>query len=65
MEDKYLVLPGNEYGIDLLDIIDLTFLSLEKAEELYESNLEEYFCAGMWKVESDKLTLIKADNNFN
>ncbi len=64
MEDKYLVLMGNEYGVDLLDMIELEFVSLLLAEELYEAYLEEYDCAGMWKVESDKLKFIKAENNF-
>ena len=64
MEDVFLVLTGNEFGLDLGNATDLKFRKTKEAEELYESYLEEYGCAGMWKIGDDGLVFIKSEANF-
>ena len=65
MNEKFLVLTGNEFGLDLGNMTDLKFRNADDAEDLYKSYLEEYDCAGMWKVELDQLILVKSEDLFN
>lgn len=60
----YLVLTGNEYGVDILNNTDLKFISIEDAETRFQEYVEEYGCAAMFKVEEDGLKLIKDECNF-
>ena len=61
---KYLVVTGDEYGLDLGNLIDLSFNELDKAEEIYNNCLEEYNCAAMYKVNNDGLEIVKMESNF-
>jgi hypothetical protein len=63
MEDKYLVFSGTEFGLWLADH-DLEYVNLEKAEEKFKEYLESNGCAGMWKVEDDKLVEVKMEDTF-
>lgn len=40
--DKYIVLVGNEYGVDVLDNVSLNFVSKVEAYALYEEYVLEY-----------------------
>ena len=63
--EKYLVLTGNEYGFDLLNMVDLNFIEDElEANETYDSYLEEYGCAAMFLVKQSGLKVIKSEHNF-
>ena len=64
----YLVLSGNEFGIDLMAFdygeTILFILDFEDAKGKYRKYLEEYGCAAMYKMEPTKMTLVKQDSNF-
>jgi len=62
--EKYLILIGNEYGYDILNMVDLNFLDKESVESTYSDYLEEYGSAAMFLVTETKLELIKEENNF-
>ena len=61
MGNKYLVLTGNEFG---LDMSDTKFLNTSEAEDKYNEYIEEYGCASMYQVLGNKLELIKQENDF-
>jgi hypothetical protein len=63
--EKYLILIGDEYGYDILNMVDLNFLDKEAAESTYRVYLKEYGSASMFLVTETKLELIKEENNFN
>lgn len=50
MDNRYLVLTGNEYGVNILDNINLEFKNLQESEELYDEYIEEYNCAVMFEL---------------
>lgn len=60
----YLVITGNEYGYDLNNMTDLTFLPKDKAEEAYDKYLEESGCAAMYEVLPTGLKLVKQEAEF-
>jgi hypothetical protein len=64
----YLVLSGNEFGIDLMAFdygqTILFIPELEDAEGKYKKYLEEYGCVAMYKMLSNKMELIKQESNF-
>lgn len=64
----YLVLSGNEFGIELMAFdygeTILFIPEFEDAVKKYDKYLEEYGCAAMYKMASDKMTLVKEENNF-
>ena len=62
MNDKYLVFTGNEFGMGMDNYHG--FLSLEKAEEMYQEYLEEYECAAMYILKDDGIELVKNDYTF-
>ena len=64
MENKFLVVTGNEYGVDLLNQVDLNLLGEEKAYEQYDSYLEEFGCAAMLEIQVDKLVIVKSEATF-
>lgn len=57
--DKYLVLIGNEYGFDMLDMSDLTFVDKVTAYDKHEYNIEEYGFSAIFKVSDNGLELIE------
>lgn len=59
---KYLVLTGNEYGIDILNNTDLNFCDKDDAEDKYNHYIEEYGVACMIEVYDDKLKVIKSES---
>lgn len=61
---KFLILSGNESGVNILDHLDLEFLPQDKADEKFEFFLEEYDSAVMYEILDDKMVLIKEENNF-
>lgn len=61
----YLVLTGNEYGVDILNNTDLKFIKkLEDAEVRFDEYLEEYSCAALLKIHHDRLEVVKQESNF-
>lgn len=59
---KYLVVKGNEQGVELNDVED--FKDLNEAEDLFSKYLDEYGCAAMYEVLPDKIVLFKKKHNF-
>lgn len=57
--DKYLVVSGNEFGVDI-DNIDFIF-SYELAEEKFKDIMQEFGCAQIYKVGELGLEYIKGD----
>jgi len=48
----------------LQSLIDLNFLSEEKAEETYDKYIDENGCAAMYKVLPGRLELVKQEAEF-
>ncbi len=59
--EKYLVITGNEFGYDLLD---LDFVDIETAEQRFAEYMEEYECAVMYKVSEHGLEVVKSESDF-
>lgn len=59
--EKYLVMTGNEFGYDILD---LDFVGIEAAEQRFAEYMEEYECAVMYKVSEHGLELVKSESEF-
>jgi hypothetical protein len=66
MENRYLVLTGNEYGYNITDTLDLAFVNKKDAEDRYNMYLREYDCAVMYELDlqHNRLNLIKQDARF-
>ena len=59
---KYLVVTGNEQGLELDDTVD--FKELDEAEKMFSEYLDEYGCAAIYEVLPDKIVLFKKKHNF-
>lgn len=57
----YLVLPGNEYGLDTPDNVTPFISDLDRAEKKYQQYLAEDGGANLFKVWPNKLELLKSE----
>lgn len=65
-EQKFLVLTGDEYGVNLLDAATpMNFITdKDEADKEFDKLLDAYGCAAMFEVLPNELKLVKTDNNF-
>lgn len=57
--DKYLVLIGNEYGFDVMNMSNLNYVDKDTAYKNHETNIEEYGFSAIFVVGDDKLELVE------
>jgi len=63
---RYLVLSGNEYGIELDVHNNIEFIhTIEEAEKEYKKNIKEYGCSVMYEVSLNGLKPLKSISNFD
>ena len=62
--DKYLVLIGDEYGVNILNNLNLNFVDLDIAIKIHDKNMEEYNCSVILKVTEIGLEIYKSKNDF-
>lgn len=57
---KHLVIIGNEYGFDIMNMSSLKFETEDDANETYDKYTEEYDYVLMLKLENDELKFVKS-----